>query len=165
MNQKYHTEEERMTAKRAVWRVADYKYRHSAKGKLIIRKWAKSPKGRAHQARMNHTSNGKTARRIYSKSKKGRAARKKSYRKNHDAIENGRLLRTYGITLQDRDDLLRKQNNKCAICRKTFTKTPHVDHDHQTGKVRGLLCMPCNLALHPFENPVLLSAITKYLTK
>jgi hypothetical protein len=39
------------------------------------------------------------------------------------------------------------QNNQCAICKEKFAKTPHVDHCHTTGKVRGLLCWQCNIGI------------------
>lgn len=52
--------------------------------------------------------------------------------------------RKYGLTTDQFNDLLTKQNNQCAICSRGFVKTPNVDHDHNTGKVRGLLCTPCN---------------------
>lgn len=47
-------------------------------------------------------------------------------------------------------DELQKQNNKCKICEKILTK-PQVDHDHSTGKYRGILCIACNNGLGIFE--------------
>lgn len=51
-------------------------------------------------------------------------------------------------------DLLEKQDNKCALCNKPFEglwkNDLHIDHCHETGKVRGLLCRPCNVALGMF---------------
>src|SRR5690242_13759158 len=64
--------------------------------------------------------------------------------------------RKFGITLEQYEEMLKAQDNKCAICRKEET-TPHsrskkiirlaVDHCHTTGKVRGLLCRSCNQVL------------------
>lgn len=57
------------------------------------------------------------------------------------------LMRTYGITMEQYDELLEKQDHKCAICQKhenQFKRKLHVDHDHHTGEVRGLLCYHCN---------------------
>jgi|SaaInlStandDraft_2_1057019.scaffolds.fasta_scaffold116004_2 hypothetical protein len=58
---------------------------------------------------------------------------------------------TYNLTDDEYQMLLEEQNNKCAICDITqdehYIKTKrslHVDHDHNTGQVRGLLCNPCN---------------------
>lgn len=63
----------------------------------------------------------------------------KRYRKNW------RLLKHYNITIKDYELLLEKQNGKCAICQKE--RGLHVDHNHVTGKVRGLLCGQCNKAI------------------
>ena len=56
-----------------------------------------------------------------------------------------RLLREYGLTPQAYDDLLTKQRGRCAICRQKVEL--HVDHNHETGCTRGLLCHGCNLGL------------------
>lgn len=52
--------------------------------------------------------------------------------------------------------MLVEQGNQCAICGKDFhqRKVPHVDHDHATGVVRGLLCRACNIGLGKFEDNV-----------
>lgn len=66
--------------------------------------------------------------------------------------QNIALRSNYGISLEEYNELLAKQNGKCAICEKEseFTKTHSklgVDHDHKTGKVRGLLCHRCNVGI------------------
>lgn len=68
------------------------------------------------------------------------------------------LQRAYGISLEEFDRLVKKQNGRCAICSEAFSKTPHVDHDHQTGQIRGLLCLPCNTGLGFFQDSVVLLA-------
>lgn len=63
-----------------------------------------------------------------------------------------RLQRTYGITLAQYDLMLEAQGGRCAICPRTAESCPtrlHVDHDHKTGLVRGLLCWWCNRKLLP----------------
>lgn len=73
-------------------------------------------------------------------------------------------LRHYGLTRNDREMMVTSQNNQCAICQYTFTKTPHVDHDHWTNGVRGLLCSGCNVGLGLFrDNPTILANAIKYL--
>ncbi len=61
-----------------------------------------------------------------------------------------KLRITYGITEEELLDLLKAQNYKCAICEKILSypnKNTHVDHDHTSGKVRGVLCHTCNTGL------------------
>lgn len=62
-------------------------------------------------------------------------------------------------------EMEQRQNSLCAIC-KTESKTYlNIDHDHKTGKVRGLLCRFCNMGLGSFkDNPVFLSEASKYLS-
>ena len=54
----------------------------------------------------------------------------------------------YGITLEKYNDLAQKQNNQCAICARNVSDNKmrrlSVDHDHKTGRMRGLLCSACN---------------------
>ena len=52
----------------------------------------------------------------------------------------------YGLTLDDYDKLFLAQQGKCALCRRTQKRRLFVDHNHETGKVRGLLCTACNMA-------------------
>ena len=72
----------------------------------------------------------------------------------------------YGITRKQFDFMLKAQDYKCAICGKEITdQEPHIDHDHNTGKVRGLLCGKCNTALGLFgDDPSLLNKAVQYLT-
>lgn len=88
-------------------------------------------------------------------------------------LARNRDLKKYGITLEDLENMLRDQDNKCAICGKKIFLfesskkiTAHVDHDHKTGKVRGLLCQECNTGLGKFmdNTDYLLSAVS-YLKK
>jgi hypothetical protein len=65
--------------------------------------------------------------------------------KNHGSTRDYHLKRRYGITSADFDRMLAEQNGVCAGCRKAAPE--HVDHDHASGKVRGLLCFNCNQAL------------------
>jgi hypothetical protein len=55
----------------------------------------------------------------------------------------------YGITPEDYDRMFRAQEGRCKICRGPATA---VDHDHETGQVRGLLCRPCNSGLGHFRD-------------
>src|SRR5262245_30845218 len=57
------------------------------------------------------------------------------------------LKRCFGISPAEYDALLAKQNGACAICRRRSKRRLCVDHCHVTGRIRGLLCHSCNLAL------------------
>jgi len=73
--------------------------------------------------------------------------------KNQSAMREGHLRRTFGITQSDYDAILEMQRGGCAICGKRPGKISlHVDHDHATGEVRGLLCVGCNNALGQFHD-------------
>ena len=80
-----------------------------------------------------------------------------------------RLNATYGITADQFDTMLAAQEWRCAICRDIEpgggrTGALSVDHDHVTGKVRGILCHQCNMALGKFkDNPELLRRAADYL--
>lgn len=59
----------------------------------------------------------------------------------------------HGLTLADRRELEAKQNHKCPLCDRPLADVRvHVDHDHETGKVRGILCQSCNTRLGWYEN-------------
>jgi len=61
-----------------------------------------------------------------------------------------RRKRLYGITTKEYEDLFLSQGSRCAICRCSEPggkKCWHIDHDHSTNKVRGILCHSCNLLL------------------
>jgi len=75
------------------------------------------------------------------------------------------LKQLYGLSLDEFSDLIKQQNNCCPLCQEEFIKTPDVDHDHTTGKVRGLLCRSCNLMLGKARDSIsVLSRAIDYLT-
>lgn len=71
-------------------------------------------------------------------------------------MRNARLRSMYGITHRQYEELLAAQGGGCAICGSTEPggsgKHFHVDHDHETGEVRGLLCSDCNTGLGKFSD-------------
>jgi len=89
--------------------------------------------------------------------KQSHSAWKRQYRKDRPREHaDARLKREYGISLEDYENLMARQRGRCAICYKK-AKGPtnlHVDHDHGTGDVRGLLCQNCNLALGLFKDSI-----------
>jgi hypothetical protein len=70
----------------------------------------------------------------------------------------------YGMSMEEYNALLTKQNGTCAICKLPDTKMLSVDHNHLTGQIRGLLCDPCNRGLGFFgDSPTRLEAAYHYL--
>jgi hypothetical protein len=64
-------------------------------------------------------------------------------------------LRKYGLTETAYNEIAKDQDWKCLICSRRYFKSPRnlcVDHDHETGKIRGLLCIGCNRGLGYFED-------------
>ena len=72
-------------------------------------------------------------------------------------------LNAYGLTLAQLHQMVEDQQGLCSICRKAMDP-PHVDHDHATGQIRGLLCKTCNTGLGMFrDDPRLLAYALVYL--
>jgi len=69
------------------------------------------------------------------------------------------LKSNYNLTLDDYNNMLKDQNHSCAICLSSLSsdevKTPHVDHCHVSGKVRGILCRYCNHGLGLFKDNII----------
>jgi DNA-directed RNA polymerase subunit M/transcription elongation factor TFIIS len=104
-----------------------------------------------------------------------RESKKRSYEKNKTRIlddyrkrragagyaERDRerhILKTYGLSMLQVEELLLTQEGKCPICLCTLSTEQgsrdilHIDHDHKTGKIRGLLCYACNAGLGQFKD-------------
>jgi hypothetical protein len=91
----------------------------------------------------------------------------KSYRKSKSEEEmhlldrERNLRKSFGIGLSDYEAMLEKQKGVCAICKEEETtvrqgrvQSLSVDHCHETGKIRGLLCNSCNRALGKFKDSI-----------
>lgn len=75
------------------------------------------------------------------------AQRKRWKKENPERVRSNRLKYKYGITLDQYNLILEQQGGVCAICARLNFRNLAVDHCHKTGKVRGLLCDPCNVSL------------------
>jgi hypothetical protein len=68
------------------------------------------------------------------------------------------------VTAAEVDERIEQQAGLCSICLRSLGKTPHVDHDHETGAIRGVLCFNCNGGLGQFrDDPDLLLRAADYL--
>jgi len=82
------------------------------------------------------------------------------------SVRRAHLKRKYGLTLADYEAMLLAQGGGCAICGAPPPdgQSLHVDHDHDSGAVRGLLCFTCNAGIGMFDHDIdLLSAAVAYL--
>jgi hypothetical protein len=93
-------------------------------------------------------------------------AYRREYRKRRkDEDRDAHLRRTFGFSTAEYEELLARQGGGCAICGRRPRKAAlHVDHDHATGMIRGLLCVGCNNALGQFhDDPTLLYRAADYV--
>jgi hypothetical protein len=100
--------------------------------------------------------------------------RSEAYHARNNAMALARYHRIRDLELPKRRERERKRLERlagrppvaCEICHRSFTTTPHWDHNHATGKFRGWLCGPCNKALGLFQDlPDNLLAAAEYLRK
>src|ERR1035437_3624951 len=123
---------------------AQHNYYQNHKEQKVL--YAKTPKGRAAAKRaqrkhyLTHKEQINKWHNAYRKTERGRAVSKKASMKH-------RLKKVYGLTLAQRDQLFALQRNRCKCCSSPMPGSVvgwHIDHDHKTGIVRGILCHHCN---------------------
>lgn len=105
------------------------------------------------------------AKEYYQRHKEKLSEKCKAYRKTEKgakARKNTLLKSRYNVTLEFYEKLYKKQKGKCAICNQE--KELHIDHNHKTEKIRGLLCWACNISLgYMKENIKYILNMIKYL--
>ncbi len=88
--------------------------------------------------------------------------------KNKHRLYGYNLKSEYGLSVDDYNSMLDEQGGTCAIClgtNKNGTKL-HVDHDHDSGEIRGILCSKCNTAIGLLgDDPRIIARATNYLWK
>ena len=105
----------------------------------------------------------------YQNNKEKIKVKNKKYRDTHKEWKKEyQLKRKYGLSISDFNNMLLAQNMRCAICNEPFDlnnpHSIHVDHNHKTGKIRGILCSNCNWAIGYFkDNPEYIDNASKYL--
>jgi len=109
----------------------------------------------------------------YADKAKAKACYQRYYQKHKDRLKLAvytRILRLrYNTTPEEVHQIFQNQHGLCAICGIEIveqSRSCHVDHNHLTGKVRGLLCENCNHGLGQFkENPKILKSAIEYVGK
>ena len=99
-----------------------------------------------------------------------RKAKKARDNRTSEERANKHLLNKYGITLEEKRQMIIDQNCKCKICPKPLSKDDlsksHVDHCHETGYIRGVLCSNCNRGIGHLQHDVqILVSATQYLVQ
>lgn len=141
----------------------DYKL----KRRLNTKKWRENNPEKVKEYSKLYEQRDKTKgyRKKYSQTN-GAINAKKWRDSNPDKARNASLKYTYGISIEEYNQLFVNQNGVCAICKEKplNSKNLCVDHDHNTHKIRGLLCRACNSGLGHFkENKQNLLNAIKYL--
>jgi hypothetical protein len=86
--------------------------------------------------------------------------------KHRALIRAGHLRRKYGISIEAFERMLKDQGSGCAVCHTPFVGFPSVDHCHNSGRVRAILCHGCNTALgFAKDDPEILLALASYAMK
>lgn len=134
------------------------------------RKWRNSEKGRATLLKYRNSPSYKEKNIVYqlkNEARPERIAAKKEYSRTEGQRIYKRkwlLSRKYGLTLEQYDSMLAEQGGHCACCPSTVKLS--VDHDHDTGQIRGILCDSCNTSLGKLCDDVgRLIKLTGYLLK
>lgn len=128
------------------------------------RQWRERNPQLVVEARRRYYENNKAA--ILARHKAYRLAhadqereRKKRWNKNNPEKAKAHIRKSvYGIDQSYYESMLKKQRNRCAVCRVVFDArkrktTPCVDHCHKSKRVRGLLCQGCNILVGHIEHP------------
>jgi hypothetical protein len=128
---------------RAISLLAAKRYRDNNKEKIAQSKkqWSQSDKGKKHIAEY---------------------CKRPEVRKR---FQFQQWKRKYGLAIREAELLLTHQQSKCAVCGVEL-QSPYLDHCHQTGTIRGFLCLNCNIGLGAFrDNPKFLIEAARYLEK
>lgn len=164
----------------AAWRLAN-----PEKHRANLKEWCKKNKDKADASKREWSKNNKD--KVAASAKRQRETRpdvlnkraKEWGLKNPAArkqIRRRNMLKTkFDLTIEKYGEMLAAQGDSCAICRSVITckdktgkrvRALDVDHDHKTGKVRGLLCSKCNLFLGLANDGTrLLASAIRYLKK
>ena len=164
------------TAKqREIWRKASHRYADRHPEKIKEKTWDHVKSGAAKEATERFKKRWPERVREYSvrhNEKLKLRRRERGLKRNPPGLgpdkeraHAGHLKRKFGITMEEYQRMLYEQKGVCAICRKPPTKKRlAVDHDHNTGRIRGLLHTQCNAAIGILkDDPAVMYAAAVYL--
>lgn len=121
-----------------------------------LKKWKDKNNSKEYRDAKNNARRAK-----YAEDEEYRERHKQSvreYNAAHPEVKQRQRIKKYGMTLDEKQSLLEAQNGVCAICgcagESGRWKKLYIDHDHKTGKVRGMLCERCNFALGHFDDDI-----------
>ena len=106
--------------------------------------------------------------RVWREKNKEKLARQRRarYKKNPQKDLDYKRFKKYGITGDEFRAIVQQQNHKCPICTRNIDKNFSVDHNHTTGKIRGIICHNCNLSIgNAHDSPQRLRTMADYLEK
>ena len=146
----------------------EYYLKNKDKNIEYAKKWQKNNKNKIKDhKRSYYLKNRENIIAKVSKYNQGRKKYLKKYNKEYAVKYN---LKRYGLTPKDYILLLEKQKFKCKICKRKHSEENSntklvVDHDHDSGKIRGLLCRQCNCGLGLLNTKRILTKAIKYLDR
>ena len=148
----YQKNKERLRVERQQY-LAEYYRANKDRAAEVGRNYRDANKERiaAQRRAYRQSEEGRKARQVWVEENqdKLREIKREERRRNRDTRRDYDFRQKYGITLADYDTMFESQGGVCAICFQPPTggRRMAVDHNHETGKIRGLLCHRCNLAI------------------
>jgi len=124
------------------------------------REWAEHNPEKVAEAkrrwREDHIEQDRACKRVYLANNRGRRlATQRRYRQdNPDSCRLSTRAWKYGLTREQLDALIAGANGVCDLCGQPSKWQLHIDHDHSTGRVRGVLCRDCNIGLGNFRDSI-----------
>ena len=140
-------------------RIKDYQEKNADRIKGWKQKWLEEHPG--YRTQRKHITGQHKPWEEYLKDLEEKNKKQAAYMVEWNKTEAGQRARTartlkekfdvYGLTIEQYEEKWLQQDGKCEICKKEYPVygqyRMHIDHDHKTGKVRGLLCASCNVVL------------------
>ena len=139
--------------------------------KAYMKEYVKNHRDKFRRTAEQQADYNERRRQKYAEDKKHREeirAKVKEWQAKNPDKRKAQRIKKFGLSLEEFNELLKEQDYKCAICGYLDTSDPNffpvIDHCHETGEVRNILCMNCNMGLGKFkDNPQLLRKAAEYV--